>query len=345
MNRTVVVPLVALLVVVGPLALAGVPPVAAQEAGTVIGSPELSVTAADNRFEPGEQRSLAVTVANAGTLVRGGPARFEERVTTARSVRVEVARDRLDDRLARGLRLDDGAVLLPAVPGSAARTANLSVGVGRSLPPGTYELPLRVSYEYTSLVRFGTDGPEYSDTERTLLLRVPVVVEARPRLELVDAGGDPVAPGTVGRYTLTVTNAGTERATDVALRLRTDDVAVHLGGKSSAGPTTDLFLGDLAPGDSRTVTVTVGAYESTTPGRYLLKVIPTYRLPGGLDRTAPPLRAGVRVARRPATDGGGGSAGLTPVGSATNATVPPRAVALPDGSRVPTVPYRWPDDR
>lgn len=320
----------ALVVAAGTLALVGLPAVGAQEEGTVIGSPALSVATADNRFAPGERRSLSVTVANAGTLVRGGPERFEERVTAARSVRVEVARDRLDERLARGLRVDTGSVLLGEVPGAATRTVNLSVGVGRSLPPGTYELPLRVTYDYTSLVRFGNDAPEYNDAERTVLLRVPIVVESRPRLELTATGGDPVFPGNTGFYSFTVSNTGTEPATDIGLRLRADDVAVHLGGKASAGATTAVFVGDLAPGESRRVTVTLGAYESTAPGTYLLELTPSYRNAAGFERTDDPLRAGVRVTRR--TNGSSveaGSTGVPPPPTADNLAVSSRWTTLP----------------
>lgn len=295
MSRTVRVLVALVVTVAGSLVLAGVP-AGAQEAGTVIGSPTLSVAATDNRLAPGEQRSLSVTLANDGTLIQGGPARFEDRVTAARSVRVEVARDRLQNPLARGLQVEAGPVLLGELPGATARTVDLPVTVGRSLPPGTYDLPLRVTYEYTSLVRYG-NVPEYSDAERTLVLRVPIVIERRPRLELIDTRNTSVAPGHTGRYTFTVANTGTDPATDIGLRLRTDDVAVHLGGKASAGATTDIFVGDLAPGASRTVTVTLGAYESTAPGRYLLEVTPVYRTPNGFDRTGLPLRAGVRVGR------------------------------------------------
>ncbi|WP_276260161.1 COG1361 S-layer family protein [Haloglomus litoreum] len=295
--RTTAVALVVALVVTGAgaLALGGAPAVGAQTDGTVLGSPSLSVSAADNRLGAGEERSLEVTVANAGTLVQGGPAQFEDRVTTARSVRIEVARDRLQAPLARGLHVDTGTVLLGEIPGATTRAVDLSLGVRRSVPPGTYQLPLRISYEYTSFVRYGEGAPEYNDAERTVVLRVPVVVEERPRLELTSTGSDPITPGNTGRYRFTVTNTGSERATDVGLRIRADNVAVHLGGRASAGETTGVFVGDLDPGASRTVAVTLGAYESTAPGTYLLEMAAIYRTPGGFERRDDSLRAGVRV--------------------------------------------------
>jgi sialidase-1 len=323
--RTTAIGLLVVLVVTGALVLAGPPLVGAQESGAVIGTPGLSVAAPDNRFEPGEQRSLSLTVANAGTLVRGGPDRFEDRVTAARSVRIGVARDRLQGPLARGIRVDSGPVLLGELPGASTETVDLSVRVGQSVPPGTYQLPLRVTYEYTSLVRFGEDAPEYNDAERTVVLQVPVVVQSTPQLSLTDTSDDPVAPGNTGRYTFTVTNVGTEPATGVGLRLHADDVAIHLGGKASAGATTGVFVGDLDPGESRTVAVTLGAYESTVPGRYLLEVTAMYRAPGGFERTSGPLRAGVRVARQTGAAGSSSPSDvITDSTAADNRSLSPR---------------------
>lgn len=276
-------------------------PASAQEQGTVVGNPSVQATAPDNRLVRGERQSLGVVVANSGELVRGGPETFEDRVTAARAVSVSVATDRLTSPLADAVSVESGATLLGSLPGSAAQRVNLSLAVGADLPPGQYSLPVRIEYEYTTFVRYGTGQPEYNDAARTVVLQVPVVVEPRPRLAVSNVETRGVAPGDTGELAFTVTNTGEEPARAVGLSLTVDDVAVRFGTAASAGPTTRLFLGTLAPGASRRVVVTVGAYSGTTPGRYLAALTAAYTEPGGFEWTQTDLRAGVRVLASNAT--------------------------------------------
>ncbi|WP_227132787.1 COG1361 S-layer family protein [Halorubellus salinus] len=273
----------------------GVSQVEPPDEGTVLGSPSLSVAAQDNSFEWGDRRDLAVTIANAGDLVRGGPERFEDRVTTARSVEVSVATDRLPPALAGRLQVESGRVLLGELPEGGARTVNLSVGVSQSIPPGTYQLPVRISYEYTSFVRYGPNEPQYNDADREVVERVTIVVVDRPRLSLSAVQSTDVEPGTTGTFRFTVANTGTRVARDVGLTLATDGTAVGFGAESIRRSTVGVFVGDLEPGESATVTVTASAAEATAPGTYLVETTARYTTGGGFQRVQTDLRSGLRV--------------------------------------------------
>ncbi|MFC6954291.1 COG1361 S-layer family protein [Halorubellus litoreus] len=291
------VPVVAVLgIALLAASMGGVSQVEPPDEGTVLGSPSLSVAAQDNSFEWGDRRDLAVTIANAGDLVRGGPERFEDRVTTARSVEVSVATDRLPPALAGRLQVESGRVLLGELPEAGARTVNFSVGVSQSVPPGTYQLPVRISYEYTSFVRYGPNEPQYNDADREVVERVTIVVVDRPRLSLSAVRSTDVEPGTTGSFRFTVANTGTRVARDVGLTLATEGTAVGFGAESFRRSTVGVFVGDLEPGESANVTVTASAAEATAPGTYLVETTARYTAVGGFQRVQTDLRSGLRVA-------------------------------------------------
>lgn len=293
--RPVVATVAVVALVVAAASTGAAPAATQQQQGTVVGSPSLTAAATDTRLAPGERANLTVRLANAGGLTRGGPERFEERVQTARNVRVAVATDRLAPALAEALEVRSGGALLGRLGPAAVTDVVLTVAAASDLPPGEYELPLEVTYEYTSFVRYGTGEPEYNDASRTRLVRVPVTVASAPRLSVSAASETGVTPGETGVLSFTVANVGTESATETALSLTVDGVAVHFGARDRSGTTTRLFLGSLAPGETRTVNVTGGAYPGTQPGVYLVAATATFSDPDGLDTTQDDLRAGLRV--------------------------------------------------
>jgi hypothetical protein len=267
--------------------------------GTVVGNPNLEVVATENRLTWGDDQRLALAVTNAGRLQRGGPERFETRVTTARSLRVAVATDRLAEPLSEALvvRRD------PAPVGELARGASaelsLAVGVADRLPPGTYDLPLDVTYRYTALVRYGTGDPLYTERTATELVSVPLVVTQQPRLAVAAVPNQTLAPGANGSVAFTLSNTGTRTAADVGVTVNADS-PVYFGAPDARQ--TSLFVADLPPGASRTLSIPVGTRATATPATYLLGVSASYTTPEGFQRTADDLRLGVPVG--PAEAGG-----------------------------------------
>ncbi|MFC7131846.1 MULTISPECIES: COG1361 S-layer family protein [Salinibaculum] len=274
--------------------------------GTVVGNPTLEVVATGNRLTWGDSQELALSVANAGTLLRGGPEQFESRVVTARNLRVEVATDRLDPPLTDGLVVRRGASLVGELGRGEAVPVTLSVGVTDGLRPGTYSLPLRLSYQYTAAVRYGDGDPVYTDRTRTRLVTVPVVVTDEPRLVVTPAASPPLSPGQEGTVSFALSNTGTRTASDIGLTVSADP-PVHFGDDRTRR--TSVFVPELAPGDSRTLTVPVATDPTATPSTYLLRVSAAYTTAGGFERTSDKLRLGLRVrandtAATTRTDGG-----------------------------------------
>jgi len=277
---------------------AGFSQVATPQEGTVVGNPTVSVAATDTRVTWGDGQTVRVTLANDGTLVRGGPERFEERVTTARSLHVELARDLLDRQVANRVTVGGEPVLLGRLARGEAQSVELAVDVGATLSPGTYDLPLRVTFTHDGFVRYGDGDPVYNERSRSTVLRVPLVVADRPRIEVTVADAtDPVRAGSLGNYTFTVTNTGSEAATDVGLTMDLD-APLYVESPAGTSEETAVFVGRLEPGATRSVTVSVGADSGAAATTYLAELTAYYRTPEGFERTNEDLRLGIPVASR-----------------------------------------------
>lgn len=287
--------LVTLLMVVLAASTAGLAQTATPTEGTVAGNPTLDIVATDNRLTWGDDQTLTLTLGNEGSLVRGGPERFETDVTTARNVRLDVAADRLDRELADRVTVRSGPTLVGQLGRGDAVQRSLTVSVADSVAPGTYQLPLSVRYQYTALVRYGRGDPLYTERTTTRLVRVPLVVVDAPRLVVTPAESPPLVPGDNGSVSLTVTNTGTQTATDAGLTVSADS-PVYFGDPGARQ--TSVFVAELPAGDSQTLTIPVGTRETATATTYLLRVTALYTTPGGFERTDRG-RLGLPVARPP----------------------------------------------
>jgi len=294
--RTTAAALVAVLVLTAGTT-AGLSQVATPQEGTVVGNPTMSVAATDTRVTWGSGQTVRVTLANDGTLVRGGPERFEDRVTTARSLRIELARDLLDQQVANRLTVGGEPLLLGRLARGEAQSIELAVDVGATLSPGTYDLPLRVTFDHDGFVRYGEGDPVYNERSRSTVVRMPLVVADRPRIEVAVADTtEPLRAGSLGNYTFTVTNTGTEVATDVGLAVDLD-APLSVESPARTSEETGVFLDSLEPGATRSVTITVGADSAAAATTYLVELTASYRTPEGFERTNDDLRLGVPVVR------------------------------------------------
>lgn len=290
--------LIAGLVVAAGLAPALAPsePARAQEEGTVVGRPNLELSASENRFGPGEQAVFEVFVSNNGDLDRGGPAEFEERVTTARNVRLSVQEDRLPDELAGELQVETGEVFAGSVPEGVSGPFGFNVEIAESVAPGTYEIPVEVSYDYTRFVEYGPNrAPEYGDTQRTQTAYFEIVVEDRPQFDIRAQNATPITPGEAATYRLEVTNEGTTPATDARVQLSVGNTSVFFGGPENPQQRTSVFFERIDPGETKTFTVSVGATGDTAPGTYLADAVVAYDNPRGVRERSRPLTFGVTV--------------------------------------------------
>ncbi len=115
-----------------------------------------------------------------------------------------------------------------------------------------------------------TEGEIGSTASVTFATQASVrTVSTQPKLEISQEAGSDVLVGEVMNIRVQVTNSGSGVAKDVAL-----ETDVPSGFKSTLGPSLGLALGDLAPGESRTVPLDLVAVE---PGnvRNLIRAVAT----------------------------------------------------------------------
>ena len=270
-------PLPLLLVAVVLLSVAGV------AAADVRGNPTLSVYLPDNRVEPGATTTLELSLQNEGNVEEGGTDEQEARVTTARDVRVRLGAG------AAPLEVETSTQPVGNVPEGVAGPVSFVVTVDEAATAGTYALPVTVDYTYTSEIDTDTPGePEYRTRSATLETTVDVVVEERARFEVDGATAD-VAVGATGDVTVRLRHVGNEAARDAAVTLDARDPALTFGEANSA----TTFVGDWAPGEVRSVTVSARVAAGADARPLPVAVTVEYVDADGATRTSDPLTAGV----------------------------------------------------
>ncbi len=276
------------------------PPVAGQaEEGTVVGRPSLALSAQDSELRVGERNVLEVLVANDGDIDRGGPAEFVERVTTARNVRLTVAEDRLDEQLARAVDVRTGTVLVGTVGQGVVGPFEVELDVAESLPPGEYEIPVRVTYDYTTFVEYGPGrNPTFGDASRTDVVFLTVVVEDRARFEVTPRPDQSIPAGTTGTVGLSVRNVGGEPARNARVRLSAEDSPLFFGESDSPQDTVTTLVPELGAGETTRVNVPVGTGRDTRPGTYPLVASVEYADRRGVTQQTPATEVAVAVQRR-----------------------------------------------
>lgn len=281
--RLVVLAVVLASVLSGPAAVA-----AQQTDGQVVGWPRLSVDAATPVFEPGTETSLALRVTNDPRLKEGGPAQYETRVTTARGVRLTV-----DDRNVP-FDVEEESVAVGDVPQGTTTVDPLSVTVPERTPPGTYDLPVTVTYSGTRIADFDQFGVQYADFTDRVRTTVTVRVRSRARFEVVDTVSS-TRVGEVGSVRVTMTNAGSAPARNARVELAApaSDVAV---GEAGARNVSVVDVGSWPAGETRTANFTVAVDDDAEPQAYALEARVVYEDADGITRRSAPLAVGVRPA-------------------------------------------------
>ncbi|MFW6385483.1 MAG: COG1361 S-layer family protein [Halodesulfurarchaeum sp.] len=255
-------------------------PVLAQQSGTVSGRPDISLSAPDDHVTPGERTTLEVTVSNAGDLSGSGPSAFEQEVMTARNLRLEVRESRLERRYDDEIQLKSGPVAAGNAPQGATGPFSFVLEFDESVEPGEYEIPIRVSYEYTSSIAYnGSVASSRFDSSRTVTRDVTVVVEEGPRFEIRTVTSD-VFLGDSGTLALEIENVGSRRATDSRISLRSENPSVSFDGSESA----TVHVGDWPVEETRTVSVPITTAPGAIATNYSVQVQPTYENQNGIAR-------------------------------------------------------------
>jgi hypothetical protein len=259
----------------------------------VRGSPELSVTSPTGPVQASQATTLSLSLTNEGDLSQGDPQnpQYEEQVTTARNVRVEVIESGID----APVDVRTGAQTLGRLPSGETAPLEYELEVGQA-EPGTYRVPVRVEYTYTVAINYDQfEQPEFSTTTETVRTSVRLRVEARPQFEVTTNGTDGLFAGDTDRLALTVENVGTRTADDARLSLTAGATELFFGPTANPQRSTGLFVGDLGPGESRQVAVRVGANGDAVAGSYPVETTVVYENANGVTERADPASVGVTV--------------------------------------------------
>jgi hypothetical protein len=180
------------------------------------------------------------------------------------------------------------------------------VTVPEDAAPGTFRVPVEVSYAYTRSVEYDVTGPEYNDFTREETFHVTVRVRDEARFAVVDRSTT-AQVGDRGSLSVTVANVGTRAARDASVTVasRSDELRFGTGSVESTA-----YVGRWAPGERRTVEYTVSMTDDATLRDYTLDLAVDYTDTDGIARAARTLNVGLRPAAEQSFSLANVSAGL-----------------------------------
>ncbi|MDI6866423.1 COG1361 S-layer family protein [Methanoculleus sp.] len=274
-----------LLVLVMALVVAA--PGSAQGVKYLYGSPELSATiAGTNEFTPGDETPVTVTISNTGlnTVKIAVPSMPpDDQPNTAKLATV-------------ALKSGDAPFTVKTDPqfvgdirGGAYATATFNVKVADSAKPGTYTLPLQVTYTYMETMDDYTDVLRYNYIRKTETLPLEVRVTPDLRIEVLDVRTESVNVGTEGYIYLSVKNVGHDTGENAIVK-------IARSGSSPLIPTDgNAYIGTFGPGDTVEVKFKVSVADTAEEQSYPLDVAVTYENYEGKTVTSKAVTIGPQV--------------------------------------------------
>ncbi|WP_292520880.1 CARDB domain-containing protein [Methanoculleus sp.] len=270
------------------LALLAVP-VSAQGVKYLYGNPDLSATiAGTNEFAPGAETALTVNIANSGLnthkIVGSTLITPDDQPNTAK---LATAALKSGDA---PFTVKTDPQFLSDIMGGAAATATFNVKVADSAEPGTYVLPLEVTYTYLrDAEEYGSDLLRYNYQKKTETLPLEVRVTPDLQVEVLDVRSESLNVGTEGYVHLTLKNIGHDVANNAIAK-------VVRNGESPLIPTDgNAYIGTFEPGETVDVKFKVSVANSAEPQSYPLDITVAYEDYEGKAVTSRPATIGLPV--------------------------------------------------
>ena len=229
--------------------------------------PHFETTVAKNYVTPGQAESLTVTLINDAE----DP---EDTVEPATNVDVELESGNTP------FTVTSGPSHLGTVRDGNPVQVHFAITVPQDIQSGHYTVPVRITYEF--------DDDERETTRTHVTLRV----SDRATFSLVETTGNLTAKSD-GELAVTVENVGSEVARDGTLQIESRNTAVAFDGVQ----TSVRSIGELGPGEQRTVTYSVTATKTAEPGVYPVTGTIKYDDEDGARRASTPLAGTVSVSR------------------------------------------------
>ncbi len=253
----------------------------AQSDAVVRGRPDLSVMLPDSTVTPGRTNELTLQVANDGTL-NFGSAENRQIVTTARNVRVEA------DAGGTPMTVETGQMGIGSVTEDQPREFSVAVDVPDDIEPGTYDLDVELRYSYRSFQGGAPIGSSANERTRVITEEVEIEVKDRARFAVVGVDAD-AQIGDSGTLAVDVENTGSEPAYRADIGLTSTASGLTFGGADSS----TARLGELAPGETSTVTYDVTIAPDSPVREYAINADVRFEDPEGISRTDEDLSFGV----------------------------------------------------
>ena len=268
------------------LALLAVPGSAAG-AKYLYGNPELSATiAGTNEFAPGAETGLTVIISNSGLnthkiAIPSLPP--DDLPNTAKLVTVALKSNDAP------FTVKTDPQFLSDIMGGAALPATFNVKVADSAAPGTYTLPLEVTYTYLQDAEDYGDLLRYNYQKKTETLPLTVRVTPALRVEVLNVQTRSLNVGTEGYVSMTLKNIGHDAADKAVAK-------VARNGASPLIPTdSNAYIGTFAPGETVDVTFKVAVADSAEPQSYPLDLVVAYEDYEGKSAASRPVTIGLPV--------------------------------------------------
>ena len=268
------------------LALLAVPGSAAG-AKYLYGNPELSATiAGTNEFAPGAETGLTVIISNSGLnthkiAIPSLPP--DDLPNTAKLVTVALKSDDAP------FTVKTDPQFLSDIMGGAALPATFNVKVADSAAPGTYTLPLEVTYTYLQDAEDYGDLLRYNYQKKTETLPLTVRVTPALRVEVLNVQTRSLNVGTEGYVSMTLKNIGHDAADKAVAK-------VARNGASPLIPTdSNAYIGTFAPGETVDVKFKVAVADSAEPQSYPLDIVVAYEDYEGKSTASRPVTIGLPV--------------------------------------------------
>ncbi|MFB6179617.1 MAG: COG1361 S-layer family protein [Halorientalis sp.] len=250
---------------------------------SVNGSPDISVSAPNDRLTPGQDTTFTVKLTNKGNLESGSAKNpsLNSEVTTARGVEVELNPGDAP------VTVRSGTQTLGQLPQGKSAPFNYDISVDEDAKPGTYEMEAVVKYKYTSTYS-ESEGTANEKTDK-IHYHVKIHVQDRARFEIVDTSTD-VRVGSSGTVGVKMKNVGTEVAKDTTVELASPNSDLTFGHGAT---TATRYAGKWKPGETRTVEYQVAASNSAKEQSYAFTATANFDDTDGVSRKSEPLTLGV----------------------------------------------------
>ncbi|MEM4782515.1 MAG: COG1361 S-layer family protein, partial [Halalkalicoccus sp.] len=202
----------------------------------------------------------------------------EATVTEARNVSAELGAGDAP------ISVRSGEQRLGTVPGGLSTTGTFDVVVDGDAQPGTYELPVELTYTYTP----EADGDEAADdVTETATETVEIEIEESSQFQIEGATSG-VSVGDSTESTIDITNTGPNDASEATVTLEAPDPTLDITSQRN-----DIYIGDWGAGETRAIDFVTELDDDALQQDYTIYATVEYLDENGNEQTSRQLRTGI----------------------------------------------------